>query len=329
MKTTILFDPSQATSNVGDFIINEAVMNHMQFVFKDSFLLRYPTHTPLLHVHQTLRKTVISENCKKSDLKFLGGTNIFKKNLMILTPDWNINIFTMKLYKGVISLGCGVAVNKNKTNVYTRYIYKNTLSKKYVHSTRDEKTKKFLEDLGFSAINTGCPTTWSLTEKHCATIPSAKSNRVIFTLTDYDQDKLRDQKLIDILVENYKEVLFWVQGSGDLEYYNSFQNTTGITVVSPSLEAYRSALTSGAIDYIGTRLHAGIFAMQHSVRSIILIVDNRARDMHNTYNINALERGDIDLLEAKINSDFVTRVKINEKKINLWKSQFREEKSKQ
>ena len=76
-------------------------------------------------------------------------------------------------------------------------------------------------------------------------------------------------------------------------------------------------------DYIGTRLHAGIYAMQNFCRSIILIVDNRARDIKSTYNIVAIERDDIkDNLVKMINGKIDTRINIDEKAIQEWKSQF-------
>ena len=77
------------------------------------------------------------------------------------------------------------------------------------------------------------------------------------------------------------------------------------------------------IDYIGTRLHAGIYAMQNKRRSIILIVDNRARDMKKTYNLVAVERDDIQQLNKIINTTIKTNIKINENYIKEWKEQFK------
>lgn len=324
MKKVVLFDPSYATSNMGDFIINEAIMRQMKFVFNNNFLVRYSSHTPLLHIHQNLRRNLIKENCAPENLKFLGGSNLLKYNLFVFMPDWSINIFTKNLYKNAVSLGCGVATNSTKINWYTKYIYQTTLSKDYVHSARDEQAKKFLESLGFKAENTGCPTMWDLTSKFCKTIPQTKSKDVIFTLTDYEIDREKDQQLIDTLIKHYETVHFWIQGSKDLEYLQSLQNTNTIKLVNPNLEAYSEVLSQGNIDYIGTRLHAGVFAMQHKVRSVILIVDNRARDMQKTYNINAIERDDVSNLSPMINSDFSTNIKIDESKIERWKNQFRE-----
>lgn len=322
MKKIVLFDPSYGTSNLGDFIINEAVMREMDFLFAKNYLVRYSTHSPLMHLHQLLKKNFISTNCNPKYLKFLGGSNIFKQNLLKYTLDWNINIFTKGLYQNSVSIGGGCEGSPSTINHYTRYIYRSILSKDYVHSTRDEQTKDFLESIGLKAINTGCPTTWCLTREHCANIPQKKADSVVFTLTDYKRDIQNDQELINILVRNYKNVYFWIQGTEDKDYFETFSNIQSVKIINPNLDAYKHILKRGQIDYVGTRLHAGIFAMQHKVRSIILIVDNRARDMQENYNINAIERDDMDNLEVKINSEFTTDVKIDQEKINNWKSQF-------
>ena len=63
--------------------------------------------------------------------------------------------------------------------------------------------------------------------------------------------------------------------------------------------------------------------MQNNVRSIILMVDNRARDIQENYNINAIERDELSAkLDSMINSTFTTDIKISQDKINEWKSQF-------
>ena len=57
------------------------------------------------------------------------------------------------------------------------------------------------------------------------------------------------------------------------------------------------------LDYVGTRLHAGVRAMQKGRRSIILSIDNRAREMGKDYNLNVIERNDIYKLEEYIYSE--------------------------
>ena len=62
--------------------------------------------------------------------------------------------------------------------------------------------------------------------------------------------------------------------------------------------------------------------MQMKKRTIIVGVDNRAKDMFNTYNINLIERNNIGKLFEFINSEIVTEVAINENRIKKFLNQF-------
>ena len=44
------------------------------------------------------------------------------------------------------------------------------------------------------------------------------------------------------------------------------------------------------IDYVGTRLHGGMRALQHEKRTIILGIDNRAIELNKDYNIPVIEQ---------------------------------------
>lgn len=325
MKKIVMFDTSYSTINMGDFIINKSISNEMKYLIKNNFVFRVSSHTPINKFLQNFRKNYISDFCKNSDYKFLCGTNLFSMNLLHLTPNFNLNIFDIKNYKNSIAIGCGCADTNKKINFYTKYIYKKILSKEFVHSARDEQTKDFLNSLGFKAVNTGCATMWSLTKEHCKKIPVKKSDSVIFTLTDYCIDRENDQFLINTLVEEYKKVYFWIQGSEDLNYLKSFKNIEKIKLISPNIESYEEVLENNDIDYVGTRLHAGIFALQKLKRSLIIIVDNRARDIKKTYNIPTIERENLkEKLLNCINSDILTKINLDEKVINEWKKQFEE-----
>lgn len=323
MKKIVLFNTSMGSVNMGDYIINEAISEELRPLFDGNFVVSAPTHTPIMHSYQRFFNSGIAMFSKNSDYKFICGTNILKKNMLKLFSDWNVNIFNYTPYAGSVLIGCGKAGDYVNTNFYTKHLYKKILSDKYIHSVRDNATKQFLtEQLGLKAINTGCPTLWMLNKDFCKLIPRKKSENVVFTLTDYCKDRKRDQELLDILQKNYKRIYFWLQGSDDLDYLKSLEKSKNIILVSPSLEAYKEVLDRGNIDYIGTRLHAGIYAMRHRVRSIILEVDNRTRDMKATYNLVTLKREDIMSLDDMINNSFDTRINIDEKSIEKWKGQF-------
>jgi len=324
MRKIVKFNTSYGTLNQGDAIINESIDRELGEFFRKDYIVELPTHTPVTTVFQIFKKNPIINICQEASYKIICGTNILTHNMLRLWPQLNINIINCRPYIGSILVGAGLSSQVPDANFYTKMLYKKILSKDFIHSVRDEKTKEFVEKMGFRAIDTGCPTIWSLTKQHCSQIPTKKSDRVIFTLTDYSKNLQDDQLLIDVLRRNYQQLIFWVQGSGDFQYLQTLNHTEDIQIIY-SLEDYKKTLMGGNIDYVGTRLHAGILALQNRVRSIIISVDNRAEDMQKSHNLPVLRREEIlSKLEETINSEFITDVHIDEKKIEQWKSQFKE-----
>lgn len=326
MKRVICFDTSIATSNMGDYIIADSCEKQLSFILKDNFVLRFPTHTPISHWYQDFRKFSGGRYRDFADYKFLFGTNALNSNMFVPTPLWNINLFNNRMAKGVICVGVGMGSSILKANKYTEFLLKKTLNREYAHSTRDEKTAIFLRSMGFKAINTGCATTWNLTESLCEQIPHKKAKKVVFTLTDYMRDPEVDKLLIDILIENYERVYFWVQGIDDCDYLQSLTDNHSIEIIPPSLTCYDKILLED-VDYIGTRLHAGIRAIQKKKRSIIIEVDNRASDMKECISLNTIKRNDVKMnLEKMLNCDIFTSLGVDTDSIAAWKDQFDEAK---
>lgn len=116
----------------------------------------------------------------------------------------------------------------------------------------------------------------------------------------------------------------WIQGDLDLDYYNKFKNTDGIQLIPPNKDAYEHILNTEDLDYIGTRLHGGIYAMRHKKRAIIIAIDERAKEIHKGNNLNCLSINEIDQLDELINSEIETKVSMPFDEIERWKSQFEE-----
>lgn len=321
MKKIVLLEPSISSLNMGDYIIVESVKKELEFLLNGAFIIEQPTQTPIMHFYQRNDNRLVST--RESDYKFVCGSNLIWHNMLNPNSQWNYNVFNCCNIEGAILVGVGSSTTRTKVNLYTKMLYNKVLNKNYIHSVRDEATKKRLESIGIKAINTGCATMWSLTESHCNEIPQEKADKVVFTLTDYCKNKDDDRKFVDILCKNYNDVYFWPQGSNDYNYAMELCILDKVKILNPDIESLRKLLISGNIDYIGTRLHGGIFAMQNKVRTIILIVDNRAREIKDDYSIPAIERSDIYALEKMINSNWRTTININEDRINLWKAQFK------
>lgn len=331
MKIITVFDTSIGSANLGDNIIMRSGENHLKFLFDKYFVMRLATHLVNFHFYQYLKSGTKVNAIRKSIYKFIIGTDLLNNNIFKGRGQWPIDIFSAKVYENVILMGVGrtsFTYSQKKIDLYSRHIYEKILRKDIIHSTRDEETKIFLENLGFKAINTGCPTLWGLTEDHCRKIKRNKSENVVFSLNGYKKwrDFNNDEKILDIIQKNYKKVYLWVQTIKDQDYFEQLNKRLSKPINVEyiySLNEFERILKFTDVDYVGMRLHGGIFALQNKVRSIIIAVDERAKGVKETNNIVCVNRNDTDKIEELINSDFETCIKIKNKEINLFLSQFK------
>lgn len=324
MDNILLLDTSIATDNIGDEIIMECTRKELMPILRNNFVRTLPTHVSPFHWYQVWRKSNALMSFANSKYKFVGGSNILVPNLLTHYPQWNINLFNYQPLKGCILVGVGAGVGAERgSNWYTRYIYKHLLNSEYYHSARDERSKKYMEYLGVKAINTGCVTMWMFTPEFCKKIPTKKADIVVFTLTSgYGASMKKDQCMIDILLKNYKEVYFFPQCVGDFQYLHKFKNIERIKLLEASKIAYDEFLTNNDTDYVGTRLHGGIYAMRHARRAIIVAIDERTRAINAKNNLNCVERNNIKEIEDMVNSDIETNITMDFENIKHWKSQF-------
>ena len=323
MRKILLLDTSIGTSNLGDYIIMECVRKELAPVLEDNFVYEMPTHLPAFNSVAVWRNSSTVQNYADCDLKFAGGSNLLVKDLKTHYPQWNIHPFNSRPLRGVITVGVGAGAGE-ATNRYSTKLYQKILNHDYFHSVRDERSKEYVESLGLKAINTGCVTMWMLTPEFCRGIPRRKASRAVFTLTGRNSkvDPL-DQCLVDILRRNYGTLYFWIQGDLDDRYFHRLNNTEGIHIIPPKLEAYDRLLQEDDLDYIGTRLHGGVYAMRHGKRALIVAIDERAREIDRAVHLNSLEKKEIpDRLEAMIQSDFATEIQMPLDEIQRWKAQF-------
>lgn len=329
MKYIALMDTSVRSFNLGDSIIMESVEKGLSPILKGNFVVKMPTHSPVFHKYEfSIHKNDgLSKGLRKFDYKFICGTNLLEKNMKKRQNTWDYHLLDTKYFNNFILVGVGTDSLNKIQNDYTKKFYDHALSHKYIHSTRDKKTKDLLEELGFKAVDTGCATLWPLTKDWCARIPTSKASTVIFTLTDYKKNFEKDRNLVKILLENYRKVYFWPQGIGDWDYLNLLitdsQILEKISIINPSLNSYDNFLKSNNCDFVGTRLHAGIKAMQRGRRAIIIGVDNRAADMHEEHHLNFISRENIQDLDKMINSDIITKIKLDNNAINMFLDQFK------
>ena len=327
MKRIALLDTSICSTNRGDELIMSCIEEEMRDILEDAFLLRVPTHLSLSSFFKTLMRLPDSlHEISMAEYKFIGGTNLLQANMMNRTNQWDINLWNSRVLKGSICVGVGSnGILKGKNcNYYTKALYTKVLSNQFIHSTREDKASLLIENLGLSCLNTGCASLWKLTPSFCTGIPMERTDAVIFTLTDYNRDHIRDKDMILFLLREYKTVNIWLQGIYDYEYLRELideKTRSRIIVIPPSVEKYKEIL-SYPIDYVGTRLHAGIYALRQGRRAIILGLDDRMRSMQDCFGVNYVEREDQSMFRERVYSTFRTNIRLNQTAIDQWKGQF-------
>ena len=159
--------------------------------------------------------------------------------------------------------------------------------------------------------------------KNCILI-GVKADNCIISVSGYKPQTApeNDAKMIEIVRKNYRDVRVWIQTTEDEYYLDRLPGGSDLKRIY-SLKRYRQALQEGNVDYVGTRLHGGVFAMQNFCRSLIISIDHRAEGFHKTNNLPILRREEIpDRLESLINSEFATEIILNSEAIAEFKSQF-------
>jgi len=326
MKQILLFDTAINTSNLGDEIIYDDCKKGLSGILDNALVFRLGTHVSNYSAYQLLRKEdrKIERLCDWSDYKFICGTNLLSDNLKGVNPQWMLNPINARLYTDSILVGVGKISDYTEPNRYTKKLYNKILSKKYKHSVRDEDAKRVLEDMGFSAINTGCPTLWGFTEEKCKAIPTKKAKNVVFSVSGYykQRDPEKDKRLIGILKKNYEKCYLWVQTVIDEKYFNEINDSKLEVTSIYSLNKYKEILSTGDVDYIGTRLHGGVYALQNGCRSLVISIDQRARGFHRDNNLPILERDEIEKLYDVLNSEWETNIIVDREAISEFLNQF-------
>jgi len=318
MKIITLCDTSVSSQNLGDYLIMDAIQDVIAQLFSEYMILRVPTH-------DVIRKP--SYDCiRRSEHVFVCGTNLLTSH-MLLYRQWKIGLLDSIFVHNFVLLGVGWWQYQSRPDFYTRVLLRRLLSTRKIHAVRDSYTEQQLRSIGFkNVVNTGCPTMWSLTREFCAGLPREKANAVVFTLTDYKPSPRDDAEMVKCLLNEYNSVYFWPQGTGDWEYFKSLGlgNKKKIEVVAPTIRSYKQLLeTSPDLEYVGTRLHAGIRALTLGRRALIIGVDNRAIEIGADTGIPVLSRTEISSLRAKINTDYeLQKIRIQEQNIATWKEQF-------
>lgn len=276
-----LIDPSVGQAiNLGDYIISEAV----RAVLIDDLGLEIDA------VYPSTRRLTTSEarSLLTHSTVYFAGTNILSAN-MLVRQQWKFPLQYLRR-QSLRLVGVGWWSYQRRPGAIGREVLRALLDPDAVHSVRDEYTRARLSAIGgLRVVNTSCPTLWRLPSK-----PSCRADRpgtVVFTLTSYRRDPSRDCALLRGLVERYERLVFWPQGDRDSDYLETLTQQHfrhPIEVVPRNVGAYDAVLRDEHVDYVGTRLHAGIRAMQYGRATFICAIDNRAIEIARDTGLSAL-----------------------------------------
>jgi hypothetical protein len=294
--------------NIGDIIIKDAVTDNFPGQLREN------TWVPIDFARNDTR-------LQDNSYLVLAGANILANKAWFNPFVWRPAGRHLFKSKFLILFGVGWWQYQNDPDFLTRWFYnKYLLNGDAFHSVRDGYTKSMLEKAGIpNVINTGCPTMWKLPDSFDF---KGKKDSVVFTITDYNRDYENDKVMIRILLEEYKNVIFFPQGAEDIEYLDQLvtpEEKKKIKVLSRDIADFNNTLKSG-VDYVGTRLHAGIRALQYGVRAVIVSVDNRAIEIARDTGIMIIARKEIANLAAILNEKFTLDLTINRKGISDFKA---------
>ena len=129
--------------------------------------------------------------------------------------------------------------------------------------------------------------------------------------------------MLDVLLDSYEKVYLWLQGKDDLAYIRELGYEGKLILVPSTLADYDTVLEQSDLDYVGTRLHAGIRALSKGHRSQIISIDNRAECISADTGLPILKREDVRLmLKERLSRNFETNITLPRENIIRWKGQF-------
>ena len=291
--------------NLGDIIIKQAIAANIQ---------------EFGEVNWIAIDQLSSGALPPGSLLILAGANILANNPFFNTSVWRppLSEYLRKHY--VLLFGIGWWQYQDKVNALSQAFYRRALVQDMLHSVRDGYTARMLASCGVqNVLNTGCPTMWKLNDEYH--FGESKPGAVVFTLTDYYRDREHDQELVRMLLDEYEEVRFFPQGIGDCAYLSSLGfDSMRIRVLERSLDAFDGLLQSDPIDYVGTRLHAGIRALQNGRRAFVVSVDNRATEISRDTGLPVVERAALGTLRKRIQSEVDLNLRIERQAIGRFKA---------
>ena len=329
----INFTIGDGSLNLGDQIIRESINEILYELFKNDnvVIFNLSSHQPLSLVHKRFIRELRSKGARI--IFMLSGANPLHFNYWPFATfnQWAIGISDILYINNVLLFGVGTAKPRSATlkskitMIYSKHFWRKILNEDFVHAVRDRESVELLNVLGIRNVkNLGCPSMWKLTQEYIRRISKDKSDAVVTTLNSMYPSK-EDYVLLKILIKKYRETYFWPQGYTDVYYIKKISQKLGISVkiIPPNLRTYDEFLSTYDVDYVGLRVHAGIRALQHKKRILIIAIDHRALSWSIDFGLPAIPRSKISILQDIIDQPISIRLKIPEQEIREYLINFR------
>ncbi|TFC05567.1 polysaccharide pyruvyl transferase family protein [Cryobacterium adonitolivorans] len=303
--SVVVVDPGMTSTNLGDQIISDAIRREFVTPLSRSADVEViPMHGPLSDASRNALRA--------ADEVVVCGTNLLSNHMRFRTS-WEWDRADIELAKGKLTVfGAGWWQYQVGAIDPVSARWMKSMAGGRTWGVRDAYSAKRLAAAGVASAHISCPTLWRVSEQP---LPSTQ-NRIIATFTDYNQDPLADRRLIDLL-ESRHDVLYWPQGPGDRRYIESISPGTP-NFIDASLAAFDHELQQPDTAYVGLRLHGGIRALQFGVPSLILSIDNRAREISRSVGLRAPSRHAFRDIEHALDGQSPVAIELPADAIESW-----------
>jgi hypothetical protein len=265
MRSLVWLDPGLESQNAGDEVISEAIGAIDASV---GMARRISTHR-----HPRLRDL---RALAAAEIVVIGGSNILASHMerhrqWLVTPAVAASVWGKCVFVGV-----GWWQYQRPPCRYSKWLIKGIADQGALHAARDGYTAQRLRDMGLRTAMTSCPTMWGLPRE----LPQSRSTTALVTVTNYYRDKVVDSCWLSAVSSRYQRVVAVGMEAGDFNYLESigFLEIPNVAYAGTGLGTLDRALED-EVEFVGTRLHAGIRSLGAGRRSLILGVDNRAKEI--------------------------------------------------
>ncbi|WP_062379492.1 polysaccharide pyruvyl transferase family protein [Demequina pelophila] len=263
MRSVALLDTSLDSNNAGDQIIVDSILREIPELRSAP---RLPTHRPMSPEEL--------EVATAAEILVFTGTNVLSSSIG-RHRQWQLSEPEQRALEGkVVFLGVGWWQYEPEFSSDGADSVRRLAFAGLPVSVRDDHSAQMLQSQGIAAVNTNCPTMWSLgrDQPH----PGA-GKECVATVTDYRPSPVQDRLMMAALARHYSKVLVWPQGTRDRSYIEKLRLGRNFEVLEMGVQSFEDAVRGR--DYVGTRLHAGMRAAQLSSPALIVAIDNRAAEI--------------------------------------------------